>query len=157
MDSYSIEISLRSKIADDSFDAVEIRSRISRIKAYVPSTDYSRIYEIRGNWSDEKFALTIPERFLESRFPLRLQAQFPGGSKLSVEAKVFSPTRVDLVLVARNRIEGIIAHADFSNRTLSSAGVGCELACPGTNERTVGAGTCIECHNSKGKIFKICC
>ncbi len=154
---HPIEVYLRSEIADDSFEAVEIKARISRIKAYVPSTDYERNFDIRGNWTDEQFTLSVPERFLDSRFPLRFQAQFPGGSKLSVEAKVFSPTRVDLVLKARNRIEGRVQHKDFKNQTLSSAGVGCELSCPGTKEKVTGSDQCIECHNSRGAIFKLCC
>ena len=154
---HSIEIYLRSEIADDSFDAIEIKSRISRVKAYVPSSDYERSFEIRGNWSDENFTLSVPERFLKSRFPLRFQAQFPGGSKLAVEAKVFFPTRVDLTLMERNRIEGRVQHKDFENKTLSAAAVGCELSCPGTKEKITGSDTCIECHNSKGAIFKLCC
>ncbi len=154
---HPIEIYLRSGIADDSFAAVEIQTRISRIKAYVPSTDYERTFEIRGNWSEEHFELQVPNKFLESRFPLRFQAQFPGGSKLSVEARVFSPTRVDLVLASRNLIEGKIQHADFAGKTLSAGAVGCELSCPGTKERITGNDTCIECSNSRGARFKLCC
>lgn len=154
---HSIDIYLNSEIDEDSFEAVEIKSLISRIKAYVPSTDYERDVSIRGNWTKEHVTLSVPDRFLTSKFPLRIQAQFPGGSKLSVEAKVFSPTRVDLFLKARNRIEGRIKHEDFKNKTLSAAAVGCELSCPGTKEKITGSDQCIECRNSRGAIFKLCC
>ena len=66
---HSIDVYLRSEIADDSYGAAEIKSLKSIIKAYVPSTNYERSFEIRGNWSDESFTLSVPERFLESKFP----------------------------------------------------------------------------------------
>lgn len=154
---HSIEIFLSSEIDDDSFEAVEIQQRLSRIRAYVPSTSYERTFEIRGNWSDENFTLSVPEKFLESRFPLRFQAQFPGGSKLSVEAKVYVPTRVDLKLVTREYIEGKVAHQDYKGQSVNAAAVGCELTCPGTKEKITGSDTCIECSNSRGKRFKLCC
>jgi hypothetical protein len=153
----SIDIYLRSDIEEDSFDAVEIQARISRIKVYVPSTDYARTYEIRGNWSNEQFQLTVPDRYLNSTFPLRFQAQFPGGSKLAVEAKVFEPTRVDLVLKDRSYIEGKVAHTMFANRSVGAGAVGCELSCPGTKEKMTGSDTCIECSNSRGARFRLCC
>lgn len=152
-----IEIVLRSAIDEDSFEAVQLNDRISRITAYVPSTTYRRMFEIRGNWTSESFSLKVPEKFFESKFPLRLQAQFPGGSKLAVEAKVYEPTRVDLALVSRNFIEGKVQHKDFSNKSINAAEVGCELSCPGSKKTITGLDACIECANSKGAHIKLCC
>lgn len=153
----AIDIYLKSAIEDDSFEAVEIQTRLSRIRAYVPSTDYSRVFEIRGNWSDEHFQLSVPDRYLKSAFPLRFQAQFPGGSKLAVEAKVFEPTRVDLVLMERNFIQGTVVHTRFANQSVGAGAVGCELSCPGTKEKVTGSDECIECNNSRGARFRLCC
>lgn len=154
---HSIEIYLSSRIADDSFKAIEIKNLLSRIRIYVPSTDYERDFKVRGNWTEEHFQLQVPNKFLESRFPLRFQAQFPGGSKLSVEAKVFEPTRVDLALMERNFIEGRVQHAEFAAKSLSAGAVGCELACPGSKKKVTGSDICIECSNTGGARFKLCC
>ena len=70
---HPIDIFLQSEIADDSFEAVELKFLISRIKAYVLSTNYERFFEIRGNWSSEKFTFSVLEKFLDSKFLLRIQ------------------------------------------------------------------------------------
>lgn len=153
---YRIEIFLSSSISNNSFEGIEMRSRLSRVKAHVPSTDFENEVEIRGNWADQQFALEVPDEFLESIFPLRLQTQFPGGSKLSVEAKVFAPKKVELKLVKRNVVIGKLHHDNFTNRAINSS-VGCQLSCPGTKKIITGSDVCIECSNSRGATFELCC
>jgi hypothetical protein len=154
-----VEIHVRSDMPDTSSLAASIRRRTSAMRIIVPGARPT-ILRMTGNWPDQKFGVLVPNSIFQSSFPLWLQAKFPVGKigdKVAVQAVVFEPTRIDLTLMTPTFIEGHIAHANFAHRTLSAAGMGCELSCPDTGQKIVGPGACIECANANGSKFKLCC